>query len=203
MKVQWRSFPFELRESESGRLTGYAVVYDSWSESMWGFRERFMPGAFAESLLQTDRDVVALWSHDSSKPLASRQGGTLTVFEDERGVGFDFAPSDTSWGRDAVEAIRRGDVRHMSFGFVSTRESEEWSREGEQVLRTIRKADLYEISPVVFPAYAATSVEARSAKEALEQFLATAGAAHQAQRREQVDYLIALNNHKRRLVTYA
>lgn len=201
MRMQWRSFQFELREAEEGKLAGYAVVYNAWSETMWGFRERFLPGAFARSLSMAERDVVALWSHDHAKPLASRSAGTLDVFEDERGVGFSMTPSETSWGRDALTAIRRGDVRHMSFGFASTRESEEWEREGESVLRTVREADLYEISPVVFPAYPATSVEVRSASETLEQFLATAGAAHQAQRRDRIEYLVALNNHKRRLVT--
>lgn len=48
----------------------------------------------------------------------------------------------------------------MSFRFRVTRE--EWDETGDIPVRTIRELDLFELGPVVFPAYEATSVGVRS-----------------------------------------
>ena len=67
----------------------------------------------------------------------------------------------TQAGRDAVESIRRGDVDQMSFGFEVLEDA--WDKDGEGTLiRTLHKVQLYEVSPVVFPAYTGTQVAARA-----------------------------------------
>ena len=155
----------EVRETPDGQktITGYAAVFNSLSEDLGGFRERIAPGAFAKSLGETP--VVALWSHRTDMVLGNTKSGTLTLEEDERGLLFKLAPSNTTWGKDATESVARGDVSGASFGFRVEKES--WTGpDGEQGasgnIRTLEQIDLFEISPVAFPAYPDTAIAVRS-----------------------------------------
>ncbi|WP_372516763.1 HK97 family phage prohead protease [Paenibacillus silviterrae] len=72
---------------------------------------------------------------------------------------------DTSIGNDVWETIKRGDVDGVSFGMRVTKDK--WSSEkresgGRLYKRSILNAELYEISPVAFPAYPANEVSVRS-----------------------------------------
>jgi phage head maturation protease len=87
------------------------------------------------------------------------------VQKDARGLRFELMAPATSWGRDAVESIRRGDVSGVSFAFSVRKEGgDTWARGGGDGVaeRTLLDADLYEVSPVTFPAYPATSVGVRA-----------------------------------------
>lgn len=162
----------EIREAMDGQaptITGYAVVFDSWSEVMVDgrgrpFRERFAPTAF-DRALAAGPDIRALWNHNSDFPLGRTRNGTLRVDKDARGVRFELQPPATSWGADAVASIRRGDVSGMSFGFAAKRENgDTWAKPGSDGIaeRTVLDAHLVELSPVTFPAYPATDVAVRS-----------------------------------------
>lgn len=61
-------------------------------------------------------------------------------------------------GKDVHESVRRGDVTGMSFRFSVRKDN--WSRGGDQ--RELLDVMLTEISLVAFPAYPATTAEARS-----------------------------------------
>jgi phage head maturation protease len=84
----------------------------------------------------------------------------LTLTEDAHGLRVEISPPNTSWGRDAVESIKRGDVDQMSFGFDVL--ADDWDQADDgQLIRTLKKVRLWEVSPVVFPAYPQTSVSVR------------------------------------------
>lgn len=164
MGLERRFCPLEVRavgESEDDgtpSIEGYAAVFNALSVEMWGFRERIAPGAFTETL-ETD-DIRSLWNHNSDFVLGRVKSGTLRLAEDDEGLRFDVEPPDTSWGRDALTSVRRGDVDQASFMFRTL--EDDWSiDENEQLIRTLRKVKLYEVSPVTFPAYPATQVSAR------------------------------------------
>ncbi|MGK4152042.1 HK97 family phage prohead protease [Kurthia gibsonii] len=153
----------EIREDDEGKrtLTGYAIKWEMKSVTMgWRrFREQFKRGAFTESL--TNEDQLALWSHDTSKVLGRTKNGTLRLFEDEIGLRFELDLLDTTLGDDAYKTIKRGDVDGVSFGFSMLKQ--EWDEaDPDNVIRTITKAKLLEISPVAFPAYPDSEVSARS-----------------------------------------
>lgn len=152
----------EIREEEGKRtLTGYAVKWEMKSHAMgWRqFKEQFKRGAFTDSL--TNHDQLALWSHDTSKVLGRTKNGTLRLFEDEIGLRFELDLPNTTLGNDAYETIKRGDVDGVSFGFNMLKQ--EWDENDvENITRTILKAKLLEISPVAFPAYPDSQVQARS-----------------------------------------
>lgn len=137
-----------------------------------GFREQIAPGAFTKTL--QERDVVALWNHDSSKPLARTSAGNLHLRQTERGLEADITPVETSYGNDLRALAEAGVVKGMSFGFEIV--DDDWTDdEGRSVSRavgtnrTIREVRLVEVSAVTFPAYPTTDFAARDARESSAQ----------------------------------
>lgn len=174
METEKRAFEItdlEVRQvdGQAPTIAGYAVVFDSWSEVLSDsrgrkFRERFAPAAF-DRVLASGNDVRALWNHNDDKPLGRTRNGTLRIAKDRQGLRFELTPPATSWGMDAVESIRRGDITGMSFGFAANREGgDTWAKPGVDGVaeRTVLDADLLEVSPVTYPAYPQTSVMVRS-----------------------------------------
>lgn len=178
-------------EGQPKRLIGYAAVFNVLADIGGRFQERIAPGAFRSAI--QDGDVRALWNHNSDFPLGRTKAGTLRLIEDDKGLRFENDLPDTTMGEDAKVSIQRGDVTGVSFGFEVPPGGDEWAMIGGKKVRTITKVNLHEISPVTFPAYEATSVEARSAE----------AVAQEAERRlAAADGLIALE-HRRRLTRLA
>lgn len=157
----------EIREVEGKPVIGgYAAVFNRLSMPLMGFREQIKPGAFAGGL---DGDIRALWQHDTAVVLGRTKSGTLKLWEDKHGLAFELIPPDTQAGRDAMVLIGRGDVDQMSFGFVVPRGGDTWDDDGDkEMLRTLNKVELIEISPVTFPAYPDTTAIVRALESAPE-----------------------------------
>lgn len=150
----------EARSDADGTvLAGYAALFNSASEEMWGFREEIAPGAFSRTLSE-GADVRALVDHDPSKILGRTTSKTLTLEEDDRGLKVFIDPPDTTIGRDVVESVRRGDLSQMSFAFRV--QAEEWRDEqSEMPKRVLKEVDLFDVSVVTYPAYKDTTVGLR------------------------------------------
>lgn len=148
-----------------GVLTGHAAMFNSDSVAFEGagkpWVERIAPGAFTRTL-QENPDVVALWSHDASKP-AGRTPETLSIREDETGLAVEIRLVDTATNRDLLTNIRAGIVDAMSFGFIPVRT--QWEEQQGRDVRTLLDVDLLEVSAVVWPAYPDTSIGARSQRQ--------------------------------------
>lgn len=159
--VEQRAYEGELKAvNESRVVEGYASVFNSMSEDLGGFREIIKPGAFANAL---GDDVRALYNHDSNYLLARTKSGTLELWEDDKGLGYRFEMPNTSYGNDMLELFRRGDLSQSSFGFTVDKDS--WRMEDGQHVRYIESvSSLFDVSPVVYPAYAAASSGLRSAE---------------------------------------
>ena len=159
--VEQRAYDGEIKAAaESRTVEGYASVFNSMSEDLGGFREIILPGAFSNVL---DNDVRALYNHDSNYLLARTTSGTLELKEDEKGLYYRFEMPNTSYGNDMLELFRRGDLTQSSFGF--TVEKDNWRMEdGQQVRYIERVGSLFDVSPVVFPAYSQASSGLRSAE---------------------------------------
>ena len=155
--VDGHSLKVEVRADGEGRLiAGYAAVFDSLSVELWGFRERIAPGAFANSL---GDDVRALWNHNTEIVLGRTKANTLRLAEDNTGLRIEISPPASAAAY--IETIERGDVDQMSIGFRALEDT--WDEDETGILiRTLNKIKLYEVSPVTFPAYPATSVGVRS-----------------------------------------
>ena len=147
---------------DTSSLKGYAIVYNSLSEPLYGglFRERVIIGAFSRSL--ENQDQVCLWGHDSMYVLGRKSANTLTLREDVKGLYFEVKPPNTQWANDLIESVHRGDIKQMSFGFKVVRENwiddKETLKEYSMPIREINEITLHEISLVTFPAYPQTNV---------------------------------------------
>lgn len=172
MSLEYRTFHFELETREEGKeglpkITGYASVFNSLSQDLGGFKEQIKPGAFRNSLKNSEHDVRALVEHDGNKMLARTKSGTLKVWEDKKGLRVEIDPANTSYARDLVEQIQRGDVDSYSFGFQVIDDS--FEKKNGQLIRTVNEVDVFEVSVVSNPAYLATELSLRSLMEEHEQ----------------------------------
>jgi len=161
----------DVEESSDGlRIKGYAAVFNSDSERMFGcIVEQIAPGSFKDVLAENP-DVRFQAQHDHNA-LARTTNGTLRLWEDETGLAFeaDLNP-DVQAARDLYALIQRGDITQMSFGFEIGAQVEEFSDDPADDIRVTitRVKKLYEISAVTFPAYPAASVAARDASNDAE-----------------------------------
>jgi uncharacterized protein len=166
-KRAFQASGLEVRE-QSGRPTivGYAALFNSRSNDLGGFVEEIMPGAFSGAI--SSSDVRALWNHNDDMVLGRTKSGTLRLMEDEVGLRIEVDPPDTTWARDALVTINRGDVDQMSFAFTLAKGGDKLSRtEDGKTLRTIeRVGELFDVSPVTYPAYQDTAVSLRALVEA-------------------------------------
>jgi len=165
-------------ESTTRMITGHAAVFNSLSEDLGGFQERIAPGAFSSSI-ESD-DIRALFNHNADIVLGRNRAGTLKLAEDETGLHVEINPPDTQAARDLAVSIDRGDIDQMSFGFMTLEDS--WQVVEEKNVRTLIRAQLFDVSPVTFPAYPDTDVAVRSLNAAREH-CASAIFAHQARTR--------------------
>ena len=162
MMLEFRAFAentFEVRSKSDGMtFTGYAAVFNSPSEPL-PFIETIAPGAFARSL-HSRNQVKMFVNHNSDQVLASTRSGTLRLSEDSKGLLAEATLPDTSYARDLVVLMNRGDVTSMSFGFSVPQGGDSWTDNNNRTLNEVR---LHEVSVVTgFPAYEATSAQVRS-----------------------------------------
>jgi len=147
------------------KIGGHAAKFDSLSEDLGGFRERIAPGAFAQTI--KNGDIRALWNHDSNIVLGRNKSGTLRLSEDSAGLLWEADAPQTQLVRDMVLApIERGDVSQCSFGFYTL--NDKWAKMDGEWIRTLLEVELFDVSPVTYPAYPATDVAVRSLQEAIK-----------------------------------
>lgn len=158
-------FRVDSAEGVQPKMYGHAAMFDSLSGDLGGFREMIAPGAFAKSL--ESADIRALFNHDSNIVLGRNKAGTLRLKEDKNGLAIEIDPPDTQAARDLMVSIKRGDVDQMSFGFRTI--TDKWEKRDGEWLRTLKEVELFDVSPVTYPAYAATDIAVRSMQEAIKQ----------------------------------
>jgi phage prohead protease, HK97 family len=126
---------------------------------LWpGAFEEIKSGAFDDTL---ENDIRALINHNTELVLGRNKSGTLTLEADDKGLWARVVINEQD--TDALNLyarVQRGDVDQCSFGFNIIEESTEFREDGT-IKWTIEKIDLHEVSIVTFPAYEATSVQAR------------------------------------------
>jgi HK97 family phage prohead protease len=161
-----RAASFEMRADDNGdgfTLEGYGAVFDTATriDSWEGrFDEVIAPGAFRKTI--SERTPVLQFDHGHDVATGSVPIGAIEELrEDERGLFVRARLHDNARVEPIRQAIASGAIDGMSFRFRVTRE--EWDESGDDVaVRTIREVDLFELGPVVFPAYEATTVGVRS-----------------------------------------
>jgi HK97 family phage prohead protease len=146
------------QDGEGRKLVGYAALFNTPADIAGMFREQIAPGAFSEAIGRDD--VRALVNHDANMVLGRNKANTLRMSEDEKGLRVEIDMPDTQMARDLGVSMERGDINQMSFGFIARQQ--EWDDDEDPPLRTIRAAELFDVSVVTYPAYEETEVGLRS-----------------------------------------
>lgn len=147
------SFRVEKREGQRPRIEGHAAVFAQPVE-IFGFTEEVAPGAFRDSIGKDD--IRALFNHDPNFVLGRNEAGTLELREDGAGLFISIDPPDTQFARDLLTSIERGDITGQSFGFRTLQDN--WSTRDGVPHRILQRVQLFDVSPVTFPAYPQTDV---------------------------------------------
>ena len=153
----------ETRANGREAIRGLAIPYNRLSVDLGGFRERILPGAF-DKILSRQRgkqEIVSYFNHDSNWLLGRESAGTLEITADDRGISYTVEPPDTQAGRDVLALVRSKNLRGSSFAFtVAPRGGERFTTDenGRAIREVIEASGLYEMGPVVTPAYSSTSV---------------------------------------------
>jgi HK97 family phage prohead protease len=143
--------------SSTGKLGGYAAVFDQTTDLGPMGKERIGKSAFTEALKTSD--TRSLYQHDPSMVLGRLSVGTLRLSVDSRGLEYEVDLPNTSYANDLRELVERGDIDGASFGFIPG--LAEWDSATQTRTHTSVQM-LVDVSPVTFPAYAGASTEARS-----------------------------------------
>lgn len=167
--LERREFDPQRRdEGDNGIRTiyGTAIVYNSPTDIGGLFREVIERGALNGANL---KDVPLLVNHnDRMVPIARSRNNTpnstmrLIVTDNGLDIEADLDVENNQAAKEVYSAITRRDLGGMSFCF--TVDDEEWENlETDYPTRRIKKfGTIAEVSAVTWPAYAATSIYARS-----------------------------------------
>ncbi len=162
-----RSYDFEARTSGDGRtLDGYVAVFNTRTripDRNGDFEEEISPG-FADRYLRERGYPVMQFDHGKDPRVGTVPIGAYEVFEaDNKGYRVRGHLFDNPVVEPVRQAIAGKAIRGMSFRFQVTKGGDRWERRNSGMdLRQVVDADVPEAGPVVFPAYAATSISLRS-----------------------------------------
>ncbi|MEU5077097.1 HK97 family phage prohead protease [Streptomyces asoensis] len=182
-----RSVPFQLiradgdEEGDGRTLTGYAALFDQPTEiDSWEgtFTEKIRKGAFKKTI--REQTPVMQFDHGRHPLIGSIPIGAISdLREDDQGLYVEGRITDNWLMQPVRDAIAEKSVNGMSFRFEVVRE--EWRDVNGKLVKPEEVYDLLwmpgdrgplqrelielkcrELGPVVFPAYAGTSVSVRA-----------------------------------------
>lgn len=148
MKKEYKDFDFELKQAEEDEEFYFFEGYAATFHDIDSYEDRFMPGAFSDSL-KSLRPIV-LWQHRTAEPI----GISLQETEDSKGlfVKAKLPKNDTFVAGRVWPQIKIKSVNKLSIGFSTLECSYEKVEGFRWDVRNITKAKLYEYSPVSIPA---------------------------------------------------
>jgi HK97 family phage prohead protease len=159
----------ESRMTEDGNgMEGLGIVVESRTLLFTDSNGRNVYEEIAREAVQnydfSRGDVISAFNHNFEKILGRTSANTLAITKDNTGMRYSI-PSlpNTSYGNDLKEQLSRGDVKGSSFVFTIAEGGETWTEIEGGMLRTITQFDeVFEVGPVVFPAYVDTTAAKRS-----------------------------------------
>lgn len=140
-----QDFDIKTEGEDAGVFSGYGSTFGGEPDS---YGDIIAEGAFIDSIQKGGRNgngIAMLWSHDHSRPI-----GTWTALaEDNIGLAVTgkLAINSTD-GKDMFELMKIGAVKGLSIGYNTLEKEVDY----ENDTQTLKKINLWEISPTVFPA---------------------------------------------------
>lgn len=146
MKIKTLDRPFQIKSiATDGTFKGHASVFGEIDS----YRDIVMPGAFKETLKRDyeakDRKVPMLWQHNSWEPI----GVYTELKEDDIGLYVEGELNmEVQKGREAHALMKQGAISGLSIGYATV----DFEIDNKAQVRKLKAVDLWEISPVTFPA---------------------------------------------------
>lgn len=149
--MKTKDFALQLKKlSEDGTFEGYGSVFGNVDS----YGEKVLPGAFAASLAKHRREgtkVKMLWQHNADEPI----GVWDDLAEDAKGLwGQGRLILDVQRAREVYALAKANAIGGLSIGY------REVDTDQDGNVRLLKELDLYEISPVSFPANRRARIEA-------------------------------------------
>lgn len=159
-------------------IEGYAMRFDEESVYLTSYGDKFVEIMDRQCYSQEKADktdIKMTLFHNREKLLARSDKGTgsMTLTVDDQGLKFSFEVPDTEFGKFAEEAVRRGDIKGCSIGFMtneydtSTRLNDAEKDTYDVVVRQ-KDIEIFELTLESDPAYPSTSVELRGKENVSE-----------------------------------
>lgn len=168
--MSYRAVPLDLKGdtvSEEGVFEGYGAAFGNRDS----YDDIIVEGAFAESVRRhkgRGPTVKMLWQHDPGEPI-----GTWTELEEDskglRVVGK--LELEVQRAKEAYVLMRAKALDGLSIGFMTKK----YERDEETGIRKLLVIDLWETSPVTFPANPKARVRQVKSTRELEEALRDAG----------------------------
>lgn len=145
-----KDFSLQVKNlAEDGSFEGYGSIFGNVDS----YGEKVLPGAFIESLARHKREgsnVLMLWQHNSDEPI----GIWEDLAEDAKGLwGRGRLILEVQKAREVHALMKAKAIGGLSIGY----REQDTDQEGN--VRLLKKLDLYEISPVSFPANRRARIE--------------------------------------------
>ena len=159
--LEYRSYAVKLDNiSDQGVITGYGSVFNILDS----YGDIIVPGAFKNSLsLHKEAGTMPamLWQHKDDQPIGVWQ----EMYEDDKGLAIKGQLClEVQAAKEAYALLKQGAVNGLSIGFVKV----DWKVDEKTDIRTLNVVDLWEVSPVTFPANGKSRItNVKSASETL------------------------------------
>lgn len=141
--MKTKDFALQVKDlSDDGTFEGYGSIFGNVDS----YGEKVVPGAFVESLARHKRQGTAvrmLWQHNPSEPI----GVWDDLAEDAKGLwGRGRLILEIQKAREVQALMKMKAIGGLSIGYAEVKVTP------EKGVRNLEKLDLWEISPVTFPA---------------------------------------------------
>ncbi|MFT4129956.1 HK97 family phage prohead protease [Labrys sp. (in: a-proteobacteria)] len=148
--MKTKDFALQVKDlGDDGTFEGYGSIFGNVDS----YGEKVLPGAFIDSLARHKREgssVLMLWQHNSDAPI----GVWEDLAEDAKGLwGKGRLILEVQKSREVHALMKAKAIGGLSIGY----REQDTDQEGN--VRLLKKLDLYEISPVSFPANRRARIE--------------------------------------------
>ena len=146
----------DIKADDMGSIVGYA---STWTREPDSYGDIVAKGAFAECiarLKEEGRNIPFLWNHDAMN-LKAFIGTVTDLAEDDHGLKFEAGFDATEEAQRARQLAQDGRLCKFSFAY-DVLEAGEVTLEDGRKANELRKLNIHEVSLVMYPANADTSV---------------------------------------------
>ena len=147
---------FDIKADNLGAIVGYA---STWTREPDSYGDVVAKGAFAECiarLKKEGRNIPLLWNH-AAMDLKAFIGTVTDLAEDDHGLKFEAGFDGTEEAQRARQLARDGRLCKVSFAY-DVLDAGEITLEDGRKANELRKLNIHEVSLVMYPANADTSV---------------------------------------------